>query len=113
MAHAPSDASVLGSRPKTYEDAADGVMCAPPANEETTRLLKKLGYPEIQEATKPSALLIKALEACQKRLKKLQELLPADANLKASDPGEDPASPETLQSRPLVQNYTVRIEAYT
>ncbi|CAE7246994.1 unnamed protein product [Symbiodinium microadriaticum] len=39
-------------RPASLDDAADGILHRPPANEETARLLKRLGYPEIAEATR-------------------------------------------------------------
>ena len=87
------------------EDAADGVMHQPPANEETVKILKKLGYPEIQEATRPSCLLSKALAACQRRLKKLEELMPINVNLADYEAPTDATASQTLHDRPLDQTY--------
>ncbi|CAE7787053.1 unnamed protein product [Symbiodinium sp. CCMP2592] len=53
-------------------------LFAAPASEELSKLLKRFQYPEIQDAAKPSTLLAKAILACQKRLKKLEELMPDD-----------------------------------
>ena len=46
-----------------------------PGNEELSKLLKKLGYPDIQEATKPSLLLTTAIAALTKRMSKVDELM--------------------------------------
>ncbi|CAE7231491.1 TTN [Symbiodinium sp. CCMP2592] len=66
-----------GETPANLIDAGDGVS-RQPASEELSKLLKRFQYPEIQEAAKPSTLLAKAILACQKRLKKLEELMPDD-----------------------------------
>ena len=57
-------------------DAADGVMASTPLSEELSSKLHRLGYPEVAKATKPSLLLAKAIAACTKRLKKLDEFMP-------------------------------------
>ncbi|CAE6968118.1 unnamed protein product, partial [Symbiodinium sp. CCMP2456] len=61
------------SRPASYVDAADGLTQSNPPNEEVSRLLKRLGYPEVHDC-KASALIDKAVSACTKRLKKLAEM---------------------------------------
>ena len=71
----------------------------PTTNDELSRLLKKLGYPDVQEATKPSGLLSRAIQAATKRLKRLEELVPSEV---PTQPPEDPnAEPqeESLQTR--------------
>ena len=57
------------------DDAADRVSASIPGNEELSKLLKRLGYPEIQEATRPSTLLSKAIAAVKKRMTKLDEIM--------------------------------------
>ena len=48
----------------------------PPSAQETMKLLKRLGYPEVQDTTKPSpsALLTKVSTALTKRMGKLEEV---------------------------------------
>eukprot|EP00435_Cladocopium_sp_Y103_P032189 s729_g8.t1 len=46
----------------------------PPSAQETMKLLKRLGYPEVQDITKPSALLTKVNTALTKRMGKLEEV---------------------------------------
>ena len=90
-----------GERPASLDDAADGILHRPPANEETARLLKRLGYPEIAEATRPSTLLTKARDACQKRLKRLEDLMPQNTNIADFEAEPDPAASQTLYDRRL------------
>ena len=58
-------------------DKADGLMAQPPQNDELAKLLKKLGYPDGSDGSKPSALLAKAISSAQKRMKKLEEMMPS------------------------------------
>ncbi|CAE7833609.1 unnamed protein product [Symbiodinium sp. CCMP2592] len=82
----PSSLQANCQQPATLADAADGLTQTPPPNEEVSKLLKRLGYPEVHDC-KASALIDKAVGACTKRLKKLAELLPSD-----SCPPPDPAA---------------------
>ena len=66
-----------GDRPGTLLDAADRVSASAPGNEELSKLLRKLGYPEVQEAIKPSTVVSRAITALNKRLVKLDELMKA------------------------------------
>ena len=70
-----------------------------PLNEDLTRTLKRLGFPEVQDATKPSALLQKASTALTKRLAKLDEISKQLAPLakkeksdKTDERGQEPCS---------------------
>ena len=68
-ATAPGPA-VGGADPGAGEE--DGGL--PPSAQETMKLLKRLGYPEVQDTTKPSALLSKVTTALTKRMGKLEEV---------------------------------------
>lgn len=46
----------------------------PPSAQETMKLLKRLGYPDVQDTTTPSALLSKVNTALTKRMGKLEEV---------------------------------------
>ena len=90
-----------GERPTSYLDASDGVMASQPASEEVSSKLKRLGYPEVAGATKPSLLLTKAITACNKRLKKLEEFMPKEADMPdLSEPAPDQAAVEPIAKRP-------------
>ena len=74
-------------------DAADGAVGSGPLNEDLSKLLKKLGYPEIHDNAKPSALMEKAIQACTKRLKKLWEMLPTRETEKNDADEKEPPKP--------------------
>ena len=64
-------------------------------SEAVAKQLKRLGYPEVQEAAKPSSLLARAKLACTKRMKKLEELLP-----EKTDPAAQPSQPQDPAKSP-------------
>ena len=77
-----------GSRPTSLRDAGDGVTVTP-VNEDTAKLLAKLGYPQIEEGEKPSNLLPRCIACVTKRLKKMAEMMPsADPNADGQAPGQ-------------------------
>ena len=82
------------------------------ANEELSKVLKRLGYPEIQDAAKPSSMIDKAKGACHKRMKKLAEYLPVGPNGKILMPSTSAANDSTnmqksLEERPCPQESLV------
>lgn len=80
---------------------------AQPQNEELSKLLKKLGYPDVGDGNKPSTLLAKAVSACQKRMSKLQEVMPNrpqapqahEADAAAATPSKE-SKDAVIQQRP-------------
>ena len=68
-------------------DRSDGVTASTPGNEDLLKVLRKLGYPEVEEGAKPSCLLHKVILCITKKLKKLSDLLPAESS--APTAGED------------------------
>ena len=93
-----------GQRATSLQDKSDG-LTAQPHNEELSKLLRKLGYPEVVDGIKPSTLLAKAISACQKRMTKLKELMPnrpkAPEDDGAAKPKDSKESKEALiQQRP-------------
>ena len=86
-------------------DAADGAVKSGPLNEDLSKLLKKLGYPDIHDTSKPSALIEKAIQACTRRSAKLAQMLPAREQPK----GEEAAAAaegqtSELQEKPCSQH---------
>ena len=79
-------------------DAADGAVGSGPLNEDLSKLLKKLGYPEIHDNAKPSALMENAIQACTKRLKKLWEMLPTRETEKNDADEKEPPKPASPTS---------------
>ncbi|CAE7305623.1 unnamed protein product [Symbiodinium necroappetens] len=43
-------------------------------NQELAKIVKRLGFPELQEAAKPSSIIVKALDAVTKRQKQLEDI---------------------------------------
>ena len=92
--------------PESTVDAADGAVKSGPLNEDLNKILKRLGYPDIHDNSKPSALIEKAILACTKRLKKLWEMLPArkekpkDAKQAEEEAKEEAISASDLQEKP-------------
>ena len=92
-------------------DAADGAVNSGPLNEDLNKVLKKLGYPEIADNSKPSTLIDKAVQACTRRLKKLYEMLPTRENDSSETP--DPTAASELQRKTGSQHAVFGVEAYT
>ena len=65
-----------GEKLTSLVDASDGVTVTGLPSEDHLKALKKLGYPEVDEGTRPSALLSRVINCCTKRLKRLGELIP-------------------------------------
>eukprot|EP00439_Symbiodinium_sp_Y106_P086067 s50_g31.t1 len=97
-------AEAPGVTPENLLDAGDGVT-RQPASEELSKLLKRFQYPEIQDAAKPSTLLAKAILACQKRLKRLEELMPDDK----PQPPEENAADDSTGKGSVVQRMTAKL----
>ena len=62
-------------------------------------MVKRLGFPELQEASKPSSILSKALDSVMKRLKQLGEVRGMYAKLVINEPKE-PDENKDKQVRP-------------
>ena len=84
-------------------EVSDGVTNSGPLNEDLSKVLKKLGYPEVHDTSKPSTLIDKAVQACTRRLKKLFEMLPARETDASATPAT-PSSSSDLQERPFSQH---------
>ena len=66
-------------------------MTVTTVNEDTAKLLAKLGYPQIDEGEKPSSLLPRCMACVTKRLKKMAEMMPsADPNADGQAAGQAP-----------------------
>ena len=76
-----------GDMPVSLVDAPDGVTVTGAPSEDHLKALRKLGYPEVDEGTRPSSLLSKVIHCATKRLKKLGEMMP-------STPAESPKPPK-------------------
>ncbi|CAE7222607.1 unnamed protein product, partial [Symbiodinium necroappetens] len=86
-----------GQRATSLQDKSDG-LTAQPHNEELSKLLKKLGYPDVGEGIKPSSLLAKAISACQKRLGKLKEIMPNPPKAPEADATPSTESKESKEA---------------
>ena len=96
-------------------DAADGAVGSGPVSEDLSRVLKKLGYPEIHDNSKPSALMEKAIQACTKRIKKLWEMLPTretetEQKETAPEPPQSGSSTIDLQEKTRSQHTVFRVK---